>query len=87
MATFLFVKTADTSQALLLPVNLKSKLKHLFTVIQDEFPVNVHAYLVLYHLPFNHEITGIELVFNVFCHEGHAGFLHRLFQREAFRCS
>ena len=26
-----------------------------------------------YDLPFNYTITDIELVFNVFCHEGHAG--------------
>ena len=26
-----------------------------------------------YDLPFNHAITDIELVFNVFCHEGYAG--------------
>ena len=51
MAT-LFVETAETSLPLLLPVDLQLKLKHLFTVIQGEFPMSAHIGSFIY--PFIH---------------------------------
>ena len=73
MATLLFVKTAETSQPLLLPVNLQLKLKHLLTVIRNKFPVSAHK-LVLYISFHSLKMTDVELVVSdVMCHEGHAG--------------